>query len=217
MNLYVLKQTSGTTGDAVTDFLEATGSRTAEAPRCPVCRDYVGMRPLVPPIRVDIEAWGREWGDLAFGVGDQILVSERFRLAFVERELRGIARFDPATIVSVRTHHPGLTSPPAYFLATIRRGNAAVDDIASGLVREPQSDCPSCRAGLIKRVSRIVLEAGTYLREDLFFARGLPGIILATESILTLCKDQNLRNCICIPAADFSFDFYPDEPRQYHH
>ncbi|HKQ39494.1 MAG TPA: hypothetical protein VJ063_15560, partial [Verrucomicrobiae bacterium] len=43
---------------AVTDFLYADNSPMGEAPRCPVCGEYVGMLPLLPPIRVELETWG---------------------------------------------------------------------------------------------------------------------------------------------------------------
>jgi hypothetical protein len=62
---------------AATDFLPLEESR-GEAPRCVACRKYVGMLPLKPPIRVELETWTDQFGDLAFGPADELLVGDRF-------------------------------------------------------------------------------------------------------------------------------------------
>lgn len=217
MRFYVLKQTQGSVGAAVTDFLEAPGSLTGEAPRCQVCGNFVGMRPLLPPVRVQMKAWGETWGDVAFGVGDQIVVSEKFSSAFHTTGLRGIQRLDPVRVVRVAVTRQEIPAPPTYSLATIQRGSALIDDFASALVRELSSFCPSCRAGLIKRASRIVIQDGTWSGEDLFFARGLPGVVIASESMRRLCIDYDLQNCSFVAAEEFSFDFYPEDVATEYH
>jgi hypothetical protein len=194
---------------ATTDFLPADGSRTGDAPQCTVCGRYVGMRPLVPPIRVEVKASGEKWGDVAFGPSDGILVSSRFRAAFLKAGLVGLTRTDSVEIVTAKSRHR-IGNPPAYYLASIIRGRAAIDDSASGIVRERANVCYECRTGgLIKRATQIVIEDGTWSGEDLFYARGLPGTIISTERVKELCTRQKLQNCNLIPAADFSFDFYP--------
>jgi len=86
MKFYVLEnpKVGPGDGDAVTDYLYVDGSKLGDAPQCPVCGKYLGGMPLLPPIRLELKAWGSRWGDVAFFGGDQILVSNRLRDLFVD-------------------------------------------------------------------------------------------------------------------------------------
>jgi Immunity protein family (Imm11) len=212
MKFFVLQNPKAERRDAVTDYVPADGSRTGEAPRCPVCGKFLGMLPLLPPVRVELEAWGPRWGDVAFGPSDQLLVSDKLKKLFTEAGLAGFVRFDPVEIVKAKRRKPGAGDPPDYWLASIQRSRAALDESASGLVRDEAPTCEECRiGGIIKRVSRIVLRANTWSGEDVFFARGLPGTVLVSERFKRLCEDNDLTNCSLVAAEDFSFDHYPQE------
>jgi ribosomal protein L34E len=213
MKFYVLEnpKVGPGDGDAVTDYLYVDGSKLGDAPQCPVCGKYLGGMPLLPPIRLELKAWGSRWGDVAFFGGDQILVSNRLRDLFVEAGLSGFTRFDPAELVKISRRKKRVGSPPNYQLASIQRGRALVDDAASGLERNEPSTCDECRSAGIRRTDRIVLEANTWSGEDVFHARGLPGTILASERFKRLCDDHDLANCCLVPAEDYHFDFYPHE------
>jgi ribosomal protein L34E len=163
MKFYVLEnpKVGPGDGDAVTDYLYVDGSKLGDAPQCPVCGKYLGGMPLLPPIRLELKAWGSRWGDVAFFGGDQILVSNRLRDLFVEAGLSGFTRFDPAELVKISRRKKRVGSPPNYQLASIQRGRALVDDAASGLERNEPSTCDECRSAGIRRTDRIVLEANT--------------------------------------------------------
>jgi hypothetical protein len=212
MKLYVLQNPKVGRTDAVTDFMPVEGSRMGDAPQCGVCGKYLGLRPLLPPIRVELEAWGSRWGDVAFGTGDEILISHKLSTLFAESALVGFERIDPVEVMNFRRRRPVVGDPPQYFLAAIMRSRARLDELASGLVRDELPTCEECRVGgIVKRVERIVLDANTWSGEDLFFARGLPGTILASERFKRLCDDNDLSNCRLVPAQEFSFDDYPHE------
>jgi hypothetical protein len=212
MKFYVLQNPKVERGDAVTDFLHVEASRVGDAPRCPVCGEYIGPFQLLPPIRLELKAWGSRWGDVAFGVGDQILISNTLKDMFVEADLVGLARLDPVEIVKISRRKTRVGSPPDYLLASIRRGRALVDESASGLERDEPSTCEECRTGgIIKRTKRIVLDANTWSGEDIFYTRNLRGTILASERFKRLCDDHDLANCCLVEAEDFHFDFYPQE------
>jgi hypothetical protein len=74
MKFYVRQNPKVGGGVAETDFLDVDGSNVGDAPRRPVCGAVVGMLPLLPPIRLELKAWGSRWGDAAFGPGDQLLI-----------------------------------------------------------------------------------------------------------------------------------------------
>jgi hypothetical protein len=210
MNFFVLQNPKAGHGDAVTDYLPV-GERTGEAPRCPVCGNFLGMLPLLLPVRVELNAWGSRWGDVAFGPGDELLVTTRLKKAFVDAGLSGFVRFDLVEIVKARKRGRGLGDPPEYQFASIQRSRAAVDDAASGVVRnEATTVCEECRlGGILTRVRRLVLEPNTWSGEDVFFLRGLPGIVVVSERLKRLCEENGFANCLLVPIQDFGFDHDP--------
>ena len=170
------------------------------------------MMPLIPPIRLEIKSWGFAWGDIAFGTGMQILVSEKLKSQFLAEGLDGITRFDSVEIVRAKRNKSVETTFPTYYLASIKISRAAIDELSSGLVRDETLVCNECRVGrVIKRIDKIILEPDTPPTEDIFIARGLPGTILVSERFKLVCEMDKLLNCSFVPAEEFSFDFYPNE------
>jgi hypothetical protein len=212
MKFFILHNPKAGRGDAVTDYVPVDGSRSGDAPRCPVCGKFLGMLPLLPPVRVELEAWGSRWGDVVFGPSDQILISAKLKTLFVESGLVGFIRFDPVEVVKAKRHESAVGGPLDYQLASIQRSRAALDESTSGLIRDETVTCEECHlGGIIKRVRRIVLQPNTWSGEDVFFARGLPGTIMASERFKRLCEDNKLANCSLIAAERFGFDHYPQE------
>lgn len=201
-----------------TEFYEEQPSQTGEAPKCRECSKYIGALPWLPPYRVELELWDRVFGDVAFGPGDELLVSERFKTLWHERGLIGLEGFHPVEIVKVKRHKrrkPDLAERPNYYCVTVIRSRAAIDDGRSGLEREDPVVCLACRTGkkscIIKRAKRIVLEPSTWAGEDIFIARGLPGTYLASERFKSFWEDYKITSATLIPAEEYSFDFYPNE------
>jgi hypothetical protein len=211
MTFYVLAHREAPVAEATTDFLQVEPVRLGEAPRCRVCGGFVGMKPDLPPVRVNIETWGTRYGDLVFGPGDQILVSDHFRKEYHAHGLTGLSDFNPVEVTRVRNHKKIQDRCPQYYLASVTRSRAAINVKASGLVHKEPPTCPECKGGLIKRTARVVLEEGTWSGEDIFFARGLPGTIIVSEKFRRMCIEAELQNCPLVEASLFGFDFYPWE------
>ena len=115
MKFFVLRNPKAGGALAVTDFLPVERSRRGRAPQCPVCGKYVGVRPLLPPVRVELKAWGvLQWGDVAFGTGDQILVATKLTTLFSRAGLVGWARLDPVEVVKTTRRRAISGPPPAY-------------------------------------------------------------------------------------------------------
>lgn len=208
---FVLRNPKAGSGNAVTDFVPIDGAQTGDAPRCEVCGKYVGMRPLLPPIRIELDAWGSSWGDVVFGPGDQLLISQRLKEVFVEAGLSGFTSLSPTAIVKFRRRRKSLGgNPPDYWLASIVRSEAMLDEGASGLERDTGEVCSTCGlGGIIERVRRVALQPDTWSGEDIFFARGLPGTILTSRRFAALCEAVGIANCSLVGADTFGFDDYP--------
>jgi hypothetical protein len=169
------------------------------------------LLPVLPRWRVELEVWGRYFSDLAFGAGTDVLVSPRFRDAFLRSGLTGLSGFAPVEIAKVVARLGKIPNPlPSYFQAVTGRSRAVLDDRASGLDYEERWTCDECRTGLMERMRRLVLEPGTWSGEDVFIARGLPGTIITSERFKQFCDKEVFTNCTLIEAANYHFDFFPD-------
>jgi hypothetical protein len=119
------------------------------------------MMRYLPPIQVELELRGRAFGDVAWGVGDQLLVSERFKNAFEAEGLTGFDAFTPVEIARVVFRRGRISQPtPRYFLVLRSHSRAAIDDEASDLVRRQGWECNECLGGDVVRCKRIVLKPG---------------------------------------------------------
>jgi hypothetical protein len=197
---------------AATDFLPADGSTRGQPPRCSSCGKNVGMLPLLSPIRVEVEAWTSDFGDLAFGPGDELLLAQRFWQIYKESGFTGLIFISSVEIIKLNLHKKVPKRVPTYVCCRVSRSRAAVDEAKSGLERERPWNCEECRiGGIIKRTCSLILEENSWSGEDIFIPRGLPGIILTSERFKNLCQEHQVSNCLLIPAEEYSFDHYPWE------
>jgi hypothetical protein len=65
MRFLLLKKLVG--NEAETDYEKPDDTNRGDAPTCPRCGGYVGMKVWLPPYRVELYRYGRQWGDIAFG------------------------------------------------------------------------------------------------------------------------------------------------------
>jgi hypothetical protein len=206
-DLFVLRNPKSEESSALTDFVQAERLRVGEAPRCETCRRAIGSLPWLPPYRVNLSTWGSRFGDIAFGPGDDLLVSERFAAEWNTSELVGLQGFDPAEAVRVVRHRRFDGPVPIYLRVSVTRSSTAVDESRSGIERQNGGVCPDCRlGGLVTRIRRVVLESGP-VAEDVFIARGLPGIYLASRRFYTFCRANGISNAVFTPSVDYSVNW----------
>lgn len=210
MKFFVIQKPKDNRVVAATDFEPVDGSKTGKAPRCHVCGKYTGMLPLIPPVIVELETWTPNFGDIAWGPSDELLFSERLFKKCLAFNICGLFDVGPVTVAKIKSHKKTSNLSPLYHCARPRQSKAAIDDVHSGIERTEPWTCGECRVGgIIKRVRRIILEANSWSNEDIFFARGLPGIVLISERFRDFFLEEKITNCQMIPAEKFSFDYYP--------
>jgi hypothetical protein len=210
VHFYILEHPRTGHDDALTDFLSAPDKNRGDAPRCPQCGGAVGLLQTLPPFRVELETWGKRFGDLVFGVGNDVLVSERFKDEFLRSGLTGLFGFTPAEIVKVIARRGKLPKPmPNYFYVVPGRSRAAIDHRKSEMEYERPWKCEECRIGDMIRFTRIALEPNTWSGEDVFIARGLPGTIITSERFKHFCDRHVFSNCLLIEAERYHVDFMP--------
>ncbi len=194
----------------------------ADAVHCPVCDRPMGSLQAVPPIRVCLETHTKKFGDVAFGPGDQILVSERFKRAYEARNMRGLEAFNPAEVLKHSKKRKMADEPmPAYYHCPIVRSRAKYDQVASEFVWEnPDNICEDCCYDrVLHSYERLVLIPETWEGHDIFYARGCSGPIVVTERFKQMFEDEGLTGELFIDLADAGWnefgdfaDFWPPPP-----
>jgi hypothetical protein len=205
MRFFVIDTRAVIGGPFETQATPVGPERQGDAPRCPVCGEYIGLMPWLPPYRVKLRAFGGHLGDVAYCVPD-MLFSERFRAGFEGASLTGL-EFHPVEIT--QTVPKRLSPQQRYFFAAVPRGRAAIDVQKSGFERGPVQ-CAECRRMMqVERASRIVLEDGTWDGLDIFTARGLPGTRIVSERFKAMCEREQITGLMLKPADEYDFDGMP--------
>lgn len=164
---------------------------------------------LAPPFRVEMQFWGKEYGDVAF-FSDYLLISRRLADSIQSEEITGIDVLSTATVVKVKPRRMAI-GIPEYIVARVRRSGAVLDHVASHVDYVQIWDCEECRVGTIARWQSVELVPGTWGGEDLFIARGLPGVIITSDRFRQFCLSHGFRNIKLIQASKYEVDWFPEK------
>ena len=180
-----------------TNFEDDDSVLTSSAPKCPVCGVFVGMLQSIPPFRVHLETWGTAYGDFAFWMTD-ILVTKEVRDAYRESSLSGLSEFSETEIVSHKNMGGFIGKPPEYFRTSPKIGSARID-VTSSLIDWKDDDRPTCafclgNGGSLNGWRKIVIDEGSWNGDDIFYAYGLPGVLLATSKFIEWAEYHHFKN-----------------------
>lgn len=186
-----------------TQYLKAEGSVFGDAPRCEECGTFVGLRAWLPPFRAELIAHGKSWGDFVFFSASDFLVSSRVKTAFETSRMTGLEDFARIEVVS---YEGLLDAPHEYYRVVVTRSLAAVDEERSQVVRAERYSCPRCRSAEVDAINGFVLESESLPSEDIFFARGLPGIVIASDRFRRTCLENGFTNVRFTPTGAYAWD-----------
>jgi hypothetical protein len=155
------------------------------------------MRSWLPPFRVELTADGSRWGDAAF-FGPQFLLSDRATRAATTAGLTGLGGLEMVEIVKAS----GASDPlPLYRRVALSPGTAAVDDATSDVNWPDRDACDWCRGGNVASIRGFRLEADT--ADDLFLARDLPGVPIASERFKEVAERAGVTNVAFVPTDSY--------------
>ena len=208
MQFYELEQSPG--GDAETCYSEEKGYNQGDATSCPVCGGTVSMLTWLPPYRVELELYGKEFGDFVFTpAGNDFLVSQKFREVYCSNGLTGLSGFDPVEMLRVKSRRKRFPNPPIYFRVSVNYGQTALDLKASGFEWHQPPKCAHCREATKIRWQRLVLEEGTWSGEDAFRPRGRSAAVMVSQRFKDACEQNGITNAFFTPAELAGHDFEP--------
>jgi hypothetical protein len=101
---------------------------------------------------------------------------------------------------------PKTASVPAYRVVTPCFGRGYLDEQRSRLRYAEARTCSECRSANLETIHGFVLEPGSWAGEDVFRARGLPGVLLVSERFTGLVERQVWTNMKLIPTDDYIRD-----------
>lgn len=108
-------------------FADVIDPRYGQAPKCPSCGAYLGMRKWLAPHRVRLVKGMKSFapGDIIDGPGCEAMMSERFIAEYERANLKGIERWEPVTIEGYNNYWEKKLKRPApaeqYRIATFPR------------------------------------------------------------------------------------------------
>jgi hypothetical protein len=194
-----------------TDAIEEEDFKTGDAIHCSRCNRPLTSLRWLPPYRVELETWGRDYADLVRKAND-VMVSERLMEFFRRGSLQGLKDFAPVEVFRVRFRRGKIKEQcPNYFTTMVPLGPAAVDQKASGYVWGDESSvCPVCLWDDLKRFYRIVINLNTWNGDDIFFPIGGTELMVS-ERFKILWEEKSFQGITLSPAATYGQEYCPNE------
>jgi len=215
MNFYILTNRDFQTekGHADTEWMTTDDVNLGAATRCPVCHGVIEGKLWLPPYKIELEMFTKQFGNVALGTGGvELVVDDYFKSNFENASLTGLEFIGEAEVVKLICRNgvkkKQLGAIPKYSVARIKYGCAAIDHKKSGSVFDDGDEptCDYCRLGFIRYYPKIVIDENTWDGTDIFLARGIGAKIATSQRFKDWWDSYNFNNCKVIPAEEFGRD-----------
>ncbi len=180
-------------------------NRSEEGARCNRCGDPIGMMMWLPPYRVELVLHGEKLGDFMEVAGNDLLVSERFAQTFRDEGLTGLEGFHPVEVTRVRRKRrgPKLIEILRYLAVRPCFGRAVVDVARSRVLYIKPPTCEECRSEGFDAIHGFSLDPSTWQGEDIFYPRGLQGIMTVSERFERFVARHGFTNMRLTPSEEY--------------
>jgi hypothetical protein len=173
-----------------------------DAPRCPECDTYIGALPWLPPYRAEIIVTGGKLGDITDVASNRMLVSERFRRAWEERQLKGITEFAPLERMRIRPAR--LAKPGIVYYHIQPQLLGPVIDFEHSKFNNGIIVCDKCKyMPGFNGVVGFTIDQASWTGEDIFRPWGLWGRVIVTDRVRQLRDDYDLKNVELTPTEEY--------------
>jgi hypothetical protein len=205
MRFHVL---DGVVGSEAETWFEPVGEpKLGDAPRCPLCGAWVGMKQQLPPYVLKLRVFGHIVGDIAFDMASgDLLVSQRFLKAWRAAGLRGLAGAEEVELRGLGGSKRASRVGP-YLLVRPERTGVTIDRSRSCVVREGQTTCDLCGGtSIVHAVLALAIDEGTWAGEDIFLPWGINGLTVVTDRVLTVAAEHGLNNVTALPIEAYRWE-----------
>ena len=177
-------------------------------PRCPKCNRPIGRRHWLEPRKVVLSK--PQYGD--FVPGGEYLVSENFKSAYEQSDLKGIREFVPVEISKVRYMRKTSPQPPQYYVMNLKYSFAKID-LEKSFIKwgtpDPERMCSLCNPfGTVSTEIRgLHIDAKNWGGEDIFHLHEIGGVY-ASQKFIDFCTEKKFTNFKYVNTKDYIFPNY---------
>lgn len=180
-----------------------------QAPRCPSCGRWIGMKPWLPPYRVRLVAGTKtpKPADIITGPGfTGFIASDRFAKEFKRAGLTGVERWESVQIQGYNDYEGDPIAPQAevvrpYRYAILPSPRTRVK-LRHVVYEGPLPDCPVCRRGNLESYQGVVVDETSWAGADVFMTINA-GLLLVTDRFADVCRAGELTGINLVPTAKF--------------
>ncbi len=183
-----------------------------DAPKCPSCGDFLGMKEWLPPYRIRLVKGTKSYipGDLISGPGTDLMASERFVAEFERAQLKGVERWEPVTIEGYSNYWEKHLKRPApaeqYKVAIFAPPTVRVrwDEMHPKADSELDwKDCDVCgrQPQNLDFWKGVVVDEDSWTGADIFTLTNMGGLFIVTEDFVDFVAEGKFRGVPLVPAA----------------
>lgn len=202
MRFFALRPSIGS--QAETEYEPIGQVNYGEAPRCPNCGRLAGMMPWLPPYRVHLHRHGPILGDVAFGTGNNLLLSQAFVAGWSTSGLKGLGDVQPVEIASVCYRTLARTLQP-YYQIGLQPITTCIDRSRSVIIG-PEPECMQCGGpGPMDAILALSIDESSWSGEDIFVPWGVAEFIV-TQHVVDMAREHGLTNVTTTPLEEYRWD-----------
>lgn len=192
----------------------ADDARYGDAPQCPTCGSWIGMKKWLPPYRIRLVKGMKSYepGDIIHGPGCEPMFSEGFITAFERAGLKGVDGWEPVTIEGYNNYWEKKLKRPApkerYKVAIFPRPTVRVkwEEMHPTPLHGMELASINCEVcGSHPRWSDfrgLVVDEESWNGTDIFRFTNIGGCFGVTEAFVKFVAEGKFRGIPLVPAAE---------------
>lgn len=180
-----------------------------EAPRCPSCGRWIGMKPWLPPYRIRLVEGTKspKPADVITGPGfSGFIASERFAAEFKRAHLTGVDRWEPVHIKGYSDYEGDPIASPAdltrtyhYAILPAPRTRAK---LRHAVYTGPPPVCPVCQGAALESYQGLDVDETSWTGADVFITINA-GLVVVTDRFAGVCQAGEITGMHLVPTAEF--------------
>jgi hypothetical protein len=193
-------------------FADTIDAAHGEAPRCPSCGKFIGLRPWLPPHRVRLvegtKASAPADAITGPGLGVGFIASDRFVTEFERANLKGIERWEPVGIQGYSDYEGDSLSSPAAPDGTFMLGILPMPVTRATLAemhptyKAGPPDCLVCGQPRPLSFEGVVIDETSWTGADVFPLTNV-GVLIVTDRFAEFVQSAEFTGFELVPAATF--------------
>jgi hypothetical protein len=180
-------------------YADILAPKYGDAPRCPSCGEFIGMKPWLPPYRARLFKGVKTStpADVITGPGfESFLASERFVAEFERSKIKGVERWEPVEIKRYNEQTFKLAILP------VPRTRAKLTEMHA-VFEGNAPDCPVCSQADLKSYEGVVIDKASWTGDDIFRTTNLGGVLIVTDHFAKFISAGKFTGVPLVPAETF--------------